>query len=123
MVRVGNLEKGQGHMMREASALLDNTHQSKNRDRVRHSSYAIMNLTVASTCSISAGAMRAPFPVAITSSRGRDASGCFAFTPSAVDSAFRPASFEGHCSSGFVPASPGILLEAHASVRQGGWRS
>ena len=88
MVRVGNLEKGEGRMIREASALLDNTHQSMNKDRVRHSSYAIMNLTVASTCSISAGAMRAYSPVTITSSRGCDASGCFTFTPSAVDSAF-----------------------------------
>ena len=87
MVRVGNLEKGQGRMIREASALIDNT-QSMNKDRVRNTSYAIMNLTVASTCSISAGAVRAYSPVTITSSRGRDASGCFTFTPSAVDSAF-----------------------------------
>ena len=74
-------------MIREASALIDNT-QSMNKDRVRNTSYAIMNLTVASTCSISAGAVRAYSPVTITSSRGRDASGCFTFTPSAVDSAF-----------------------------------
>ena len=77
MVRVGNLEKGRVRMIREASALLDNTYRSIDGDRVRHLSYAIMNLTLAPTCSISAGAMRAPSPVAITSSRGRDASGCF----------------------------------------------